>query len=52
VRSSQRRQQQPDTFALPISRWVGPRRRSFPLREGVHPMSFKPEIIADATSKT
>src|SRR3984893_15597173 len=50
-RSSPTRQQQPDAFALPISRWVGPRRRSIPLREGVHPMSFKPEVIADASGK-
>src|ERR1700724_4698789 len=51
LRSSPRRQQQPDAFALPISRWVGPRRRSTPLREGVHPMSFKPEVIADTSGK-
>src|SRR5437660_6176058 len=50
-RSSPTRQQQPDAFALPISRWVGPRRRSIPLREGVHPMSFKPEVIADSSGK-
>src|ERR1700694_4363842 len=50
-RSSPTRQQQPDAFALPISRWVGPRRRSIPLREGVHPMSFKPEVIADPSGK-
>src|ERR1700682_904717 len=50
-RSSPTRQQQPDAFALPISRWVGPRRRSIPLRKGVHPMSFKPEVIADSSGK-
>src|ERR1700694_4012761 len=50
-RSSPTRQQQPDAFALPISRWVGPRRRSIPLRKGVHPMSFKPEVIADPSGK-
>src|SRR4029077_7120867 len=33
LRSSPRRQQQPDAFALPISRWVGPRRWSIPLRK-------------------
>src|ERR1700738_2679367 len=47
LRSSPTKLQQPDAFALPISRWVGPRRRSIPLREGVHPVSFKPEVIAD-----
>src|SRR5713226_6511845 len=51
LRSSPTRQQQPDAFALPISRWVGPRRRSTPLRKGVHPMSFKPEVIADTSGK-
>src|ERR1700730_15797846 len=51
LRSSPTRQQQPDAFALPISRWVGPRRRSIPLREGVHSMSFKPEVIADPSGK-
>src|ERR1700737_337360 len=43
--------QQPRPLPLPISRWVGPRRRSIPLREGVHPMSFKPEVIADTSGK-
>src|ERR1700737_731206 len=43
--------QQPRPLPLPISRWVGPRRRSNPLREGVHPMSFKPEVIADTSGK-
>src|SRR6266850_301631 len=51
LRSSPKRQQQPDAFALPISRWVGPRRRSISLRKGVHPMSFKPEVIADSFGK-
>src|ERR1700687_2535925 len=51
LRSLPTRLQQPDAFALPISRWVGPRRRSIPLREGVHPMSFKPEVIADTSGK-
>src|ERR1700736_5527247 len=41
LRSLPTRQQQPDAFALPISRWVGPRRRSIPLREGVHPHEFQ-----------
>src|ERR1700730_7276106 len=50
-RSSPTKLQQPDAFALPISRWVGPRRRSIPLREGVHPMSLKPEVIADTSGK-
>src|ERR1700736_463633 len=50
-RSSPTRQQQPDAFALPISRWVGPRRWSIPLRQGVHHMSFKPEVIADTSGK-
>src|ERR1700736_2588917 len=50
-RSSPKRQQQPDAFALPISRWVGPRRRGVSLRKGVHPMSFNPEVIADASGK-
>src|SRR6202011_731565 len=50
-RLSPTRQQQPDAFALPISRWVGPRRRSIPLQEGIHPMSFKPEVIADPSGK-
>src|SRR5229473_3394484 len=50
-RSSPTKQQQPDAFALPINRWVGPRRRSIPLRKGVHPMSFNPEVIADASGK-
>jgi hypothetical protein len=36
LRSSPTRQQQPDAFALPISRWVGPRRRSIPLQEGAY----------------
>src|SRR5216683_7168429 len=51
LRSSPKRQQQPDAFALPISRWVGPRRRSISLRKGVHPMSFRPEVIADTSGK-
>src|SRR5712692_783911 len=51
LRSSPTKQQQPDAFALPISRWVGPRRRSIPLRKGVYPMSFKPEVIADTSGK-
>src|ERR1700730_13277048 len=51
LRSSPQRQQQPDAFALPISRWLGPWRWSILLRKGVHPMSFKPEVIADSSGK-
>src|SRR5712671_7125079 len=50
-RSSPRKQQQPDAFALPISRWGRAEASEHPAPRGVHPMSFKPEVIADASGK-